>query len=160
VQIEGRFVRKRVPPIEDRGVFKGDGTRSIADDVVRVAGRRIPSENARLALGFAWFFGLLFVAAYALILAYPEGVSGQTGLSIPIIAFACIAANYFHWVKEDLEFPISRVSAVATDSARSLLAISIVGKPNSSPIVMRVNDPATIRQALQQLKPAAAASPP
>jgi hypothetical protein len=152
VRIEGRFVGKRVAPIKDRGVFRGNGTLAIADGFVRVTGRRIPSQNVRIALGFAWFVGLISIAAYAFTVAYPQGFAGQSGLSIPIIVFAYVAANNLHLVKDDLRFPISRISVLASDPLRILLAISITGHPNASPVVMRVKNSDTLSQALQELQ--------
>jgi len=98
VQINGRFVGKRVAPIDDRGVFRGNGTLVIEGGFVRVTGRRIPSRNARVALGFAWFVALICVAAYAFTVAYPAGFSGQTGLSIPVIVFAALAVGGAAWM--------------------------------------------------------------
>jgi hypothetical protein len=106
----------------------------------------------RIALGFAWFVALMCVAAYAFTVAHPDGFSGQTGVSIPIIVLAYVAANNLHLVKDDLQFPISRISVLASDPLSVLLAISIIGHPNYSPIVMRVRDSAALSQALQELQ--------
>jgi hypothetical protein len=152
MEIEGRFVRKRVPPIAASGVFKGNGSLSTRAGALRVRGKRVPSKAVRWVLGIIWYVGLIFVAAYALKLAFPESGSGQTGLSIPIILLAYVAANHFHWVNEDFEVPLSSIRAIASDPARGLLAVSISGHPNSSPIVMRVSTPPEIDEVLIELQ--------
>ncbi len=145
-------MRKRVPPINARGVFKGNGFLSIANGALRVRGRRVPSPVIRWALGIAWYLGLVLVVGYAVLLVYPDGLSGQTGLSIPIIVLAYLAANYFVWVSEDFEVPLSSIRAVASDPARHLLALSISAHPRATPIVMLVDNPSLIGKALSELK--------
>ena len=154
MDIEGRFVRRRVFPIDHRGMFKGRGFLSIANGSLHVHGRRVPSLIVRWGLGLAWYFGLIVVAVFTLRLAYPgDSSAGQTGLSIPIIVFAYVAANYFHWVNEDFEIPLLSVRNVASDPMHNLLAVSISGRPGATPIVMLVDNPLLICEALRELKP-------
>jgi hypothetical protein len=154
VKIEGRFVRRRVLPINHRGVFKGGGFLSIEHGYLHVLGRRVPSLIVRWVLGLAWYLGLIVVGVFALRLAFPnDSLAGQTGLSIPIVVLAYLAANYFHWVGEDFKIPLSSVRDAASDPMHNLLAVSISEHPHATPIVMLVNNPLLIGEALSELKP-------
>jgi hypothetical protein len=144
LRITARFVRTRVPPIQQRGKYRGAGLIVIGVDTIRVEGRRVPSIFVRWAIGIASYFCLVVLAAVVSTLLVPKGGGPfQTGLSIVFIAVGYAVANILS-VREDVDLSYDHVTAVAVNSSEQLLALSLANDAASNPIVARVDDPQRI----------------
>jgi len=141
----GRFVKKRVLPLQGQGQYRGQGRLETTAAGLRVVGRHVYPVSWRLTLILTVLAGVFIITRGAVF-----------GGLIPTLLVALVGE--YLWLKEEtLEIPFSRVTGVAADAQSELVAVTFTGCPNCSPVVLQSRDSQLLANALRS---ATASRPP
>ena len=122
---DGKFVKKRLRPIQGYGRFRGDGRIVLLDTGIQIKGKHVYSLGAR------WGFGGLIWLGVAILSA---------GTLAPGILLIYPIVEYWWLKRETLDVPYSAVKAVVVNEAKRMVALDFVGSRSCTPVVLRSPD--------------------